>query len=128
MDIANEFDRLRKANVNFSMSALRMIALHVIRNELIERDIGGQRMYLRELKDIKSGKKIINQINFRWIQGFIQANNIVSRSQTGKMVCITANTEPIEREVAYHLGSVHVILFLVCSMRGTSSTRMRPIL
>lgn len=43
--ISQEGDRLRKADVMLSMSAISMLALHVIHNPLIEDDIGEQRIY-----------------------------------------------------------------------------------
>ena len=42
----------------------------------------------------------------RWIQTFMERNEIVSRSQTGKLMGFPEKQAFIEKEVAYYLGVV----------------------
>jgi DDE superfamily endonuclease len=49
---------------------------------------------------------VIDRIDYRWIQHFMEKNNIVGRTQTGKLMACTERMEHIEKEIAYHLGVV----------------------
>jgi hypothetical protein len=49
---------------------------------------------------------VIDRIDYRWIQRFIEKNNIVGRAQTGNLMVCAERMEHIEKEIAYHLGVV----------------------
>ena len=96
-ELVEEFNRLRKAGVKFSGSLLLVLAGDIIKSNRLS-ECG------TETTDPRSGKLIIEHVTARWITHFMQANNIVSRRQTGKLMVSPAKRELIERSIAAHLG------------------------
>ena len=97
--LLEDFDRLRKAGVKINTRLLRVMTLRLIEH-------GTNEEYGLNVVDPRSGHPIKNHVTKRWIQHFMQSNKIVSRSQTGKLMVSPAKQELIEREVAFHLGSL----------------------
>ena len=54
----------------------------------------------------------MDRIDYRWIQRFMEAKNIVGRAQTGKLMVSEQRMEHIEKEIAYHVGVAARKLFL----------------
>lgn len=57
--------------------------------------------------DLTRNKLMTEIITPRWVQRFLQANNIVSRSKTVKLLASPLKQEIVDREVAFHLGQLH---------------------
>lgn len=56
--------------------------------------------------DSRSGKNIKEHIKLLWISRFMAVNNIVSRTQTGKLMLSLAKGKIISCQVAFHLGQL----------------------
>ena len=52
-------------------------------------------------------RSVLDCVTYRWVQGFMNANKIVGRAQTGKLMVSSEKQEEIEKSVAYHLGCIH---------------------
>ena len=59
---------------------------------------------MRTLRYYIDSRTIQDHLTFRWIQHFM--NNIVGRRQTGKLMVSPEKTLLIEKQIAYHLGTV----------------------
>lgn len=55
-----------------------------------------------QMDSVSVGRKI----TYRWIQCFMQVNNLVIRAQTGKHTISSEKQNLVERSVAYHLGTL----------------------
>ena len=98
-DVRSEFDRLRKLGVKFNLRTLRALANFIL-------DSGGNEAYSRNLIDPLSGRPLFEKINARWVQSLAERFRIVSRAHTGKHRMSPVTELRIEREVAYHLGTL----------------------
>lgn len=98
-DLKSEFERLCKLGVKFNMGLLKQLSLRLV--SLDENDKCNN-----QTTDPKSERLISTHITSRWIQAFMQNNNIVCRAQVGKLSICSAKQEMIEREVAVHLGQM----------------------
>lgn len=94
-----EFERLLKLGLKFSNAVLGNVAIDLVSKS---EDPKFNKNYV----DPKDGKKIIEKIDYTWIRSFMEAHNIVIRSQCGKQLVSPTKTEFIERSVAYHLGEL----------------------
>lgn len=95
--LLDEFDRLRKLGVKFDPALLLQLAKQLLRDSVEpynERSVDGK------------GALIIDKITPRWVQCFMEAHQIVLRTQTGKKQLSPAKLLHIEKEVAFHLGEV----------------------
>lgn len=97
--IVSEFDLLRKTGVRFDSRLLRQLALDII-SKSTEADCNPSTV------DDNSGLNIREHIKSAWIGRFMQLNNIVGRTQTGKLLLSPAKMEIIHRNVAYHIGQL----------------------
>ena len=96
--LLEEFDRLRKAGLKFDTKLLVTVARGIISQS----DSDFHSSYI----DPSDGKKIIEKITTKWIQGFTVRHNIVIRAQTGKLSLSPEKQCFIEKTVAHHLGVV----------------------
>lgn len=94
-----EFERLRKLGVKFNAGLFRELVLNIISES-------DSLLFGSTAKDPKSGKLVSTHITTRWVQSFMQRNNIVARTQSGKLSVSPQKEELIEREVAFHLGQL----------------------
>jgi hypothetical protein len=53
-----------------------------------------------------SSRTIQDHLTYRWIQRFMNANNIVGRRQTGKLMVSPEKALLIEKQIAFHLGTL----------------------
>lgn len=97
--LLSAFCRFRKAGVKFNSRMLRNLALRTISDSSLEECNA-------DTLDPRTGKPVSDHVSARWVQHFMQRNNIVSRSQAGKLQVSTAKQDFIEREVAFHLGKL----------------------
>ena len=97
--LLEDFHTLRKAGVKINTRLLQVMELRLIEH-------GTNEEYGLNVVDPRPRHPIKNHVTKRWIQHFMQSNNIASRSQTGKLMVSPAKQELIEREVAFHLGSL----------------------
>lgn len=95
--LLDEFDRLRKLGVKFEPALLQQLAKQILRDSSAP--------YTFKSVDPK-GALIIDKITPRWVQGFMEAHQIVIRAQTGKKQLSQAKLQHIEKEVAFHLGEL----------------------
>lgn len=94
-----EFDRLRKTGLRFESCLLRQLAIDIITNSAHPLCHNGT-------VDSERGIPIKELIRPMWISRFMQHNNIVCRTQTGKLMVSPAKRELIDRQVAFHLGEL----------------------
>ncbi|EGZ16438.1 hypothetical protein PHYSODRAFT_502225 [Phytophthora sojae] len=95
--LLDEFDRLHKLGVKFEPPLLLQLAKQILRD--------GEGEYTHMSVDAKQ-TLIIEKINSRWIQCFMEAHQIVLRTQTGKRQLSQPKILHIEKEVAFHLGEL----------------------
>ncbi|ETP28207.1 hypothetical protein F442_22508 [Phytophthora nicotianae P10297] len=95
--LLDEFDRLRKLGVKFDAALLLQLAKNILRNS--------SEAFNTRSTDAK-GALLIDKITPRWIQSFMEAHQIVVRTQTGKKQLSEAKMLHIEKEVAFHLGEL----------------------
>ncbi|KAL0224156.1 hypothetical protein P9112_003546 [Eukaryota sp. TZLM1-RC] len=100
-ELLEEFLVMKKIGCKIDTSILGDIAKHVLRT-------GNHPIFRPEWIDPqdKSGKMLMDRIQFKWIQQFMARFNIVPRTQTGKLSVGAVKQEEIERAVAFHLGNV----------------------
>lgn len=55
---------------------------------------------------VHKGKHLSDKISIRWVQHFMRAQQIVLRTQTGKLLVSPTKQLQIEKSVAYHLGEL----------------------
>lgn len=75
----SKFERLRKAGVKYNARMNRTLELRLvekIRNQT----------YASLVWDTTSGKTIVEHVTQRWVQSFMQNKNVISRSQTEKVM------------------------------------------
>jgi hypothetical protein len=94
-----EFERLKKAGVTFSLAILQEVAMEILNSPGSAFDM--------QYRDPRDGHLISAKINKRWMQCFMDANNIVLFRQTGRMVCSPEKELQIEMFTAYHLGELY---------------------
>lgn len=56
--------------------------------------------------DQESGKLVREHLNAKWIERFMCASSIVNLIETGKIISSATKQQLIEREVAFHLGTL----------------------
>ncbi|OWY96290.1 hypothetical protein PHMEG_00033478 [Phytophthora megakarya] len=95
--LLEEFDRLRKLGVKLEPPLLLQLA-----KEILSDNTDGY--YARSVDD--KGALIINKITSRWVQTFMEAHQIVLRTQSGKKQLSAAKILHIEKSVAFHLGEL----------------------
>ena len=98
-ELLDEFQRLRKVGVKFNVRLLRQLALKIVADSTGD-------ILSPTSTDPRSGRLIRTHINTRWIESFMQKNNIVCRMQVGKLSVSAAKQQLIDREVAFHLGGL----------------------
>lgn len=95
--LLEDFDRLRKAGVKFSPKLLLALASDILKESVHPEFHANTEIDSRTIQD---------HLTFRWIQHFMIKNNIVGRRQTGKLMVSPEKTLLIEKQIAYHLGTV----------------------
>lgn len=98
-DLREEFDRLRRLGVKFSLNTLRDLACNILCHSTNE-------SYSMNAVDPRSQQPLHLKIDRRWVQSFMERYRIVSRAHTGKHRASPAKEEDIEVSVAIHLGTV----------------------
>jgi hypothetical protein len=98
-ELHEDWQRLRKAGVQFSLPVLQAHAKNILRKS-------EHPEYHADMIHEKSGKKLVEKITLSWIQSFCDANGIVVRSKTGKLSVSPEKREFIDRSCVYHLGIV----------------------
>ena len=98
-ELLDEFHRLRKAGLKFDPALLRVLARDIIGKNAHD-------VFNAFYKDPKDGKLIGEKITCKWIQNFMEANNVVMRTQTGKLSVSPEKQEFIDKTIAYHLGDL----------------------
>ena len=93
-----EFERVRAASVKISAEVLRYIAISLV--QIAEAPC----VYAPSLHE--GGLQLASKATSRWIQEFMEANNLVNRRQTGKPAVSPEKQLYIEKSVAYHLGEL----------------------
>ena len=88
---------MRKAGVKFSPKLLLALASNILKESVHLEFHVNIELNLRTIKD---------HLTFRWIQHFMTTNNIVGRRQTGKLMVSPEKTLLIEKQTAYHLGTL----------------------
>ena len=96
-EIVDHFNGYRKSGVKFSPKLLRRMAIDIIGSSTHPDFPPGM---------LHNGKPISDAITLRWIQRCMEANNIVGRAQTGKLMVSPARQAHINKSVAFHLGVV----------------------
>lgn len=97
-ELLEEFQRLKSTGLQFSNGVLVSLAVDIIKTS----DTIFNEGYL----DPSDGKPIIEKIDWRWVQVFMERHNIVIRKRSGKHQPSAAKVQFIERSVAYHLGEM----------------------
>jgi hypothetical protein len=95
-ELEENFNRLRKAGVKFSPKMLLVLSKDIMQKSTDPVFTHG---YVSDAKAVS----VIDRIDFRWIQRFMEKYNIVGRAQTGKFMVCAERMEHIEKEIAYHL-------------------------
>jgi hypothetical protein len=95
--LLEEFDRLRKAGVKFSPKLLLALASDILKTSEHPEFSANTEVNSRTIQD---------HLTYRWIQHFMNANNVVGRRQTGKLMVSPEKTLLIEKQIAYHLGTL----------------------
>jgi hypothetical protein len=98
-ELEENFKRLQKAGVKFSPKLILMLAKDIMEKST---DPVCTPSYVGDAETVP----VIDRIDYRWIQRFMEKNNIVGRAQTGKLMVCAECMEHIEKEIAYHLGVV----------------------
>lgn len=94
-----EFERLRGAGVRFDAPLLRQLAVDIITKST-------NPLCNNSTTDERSGINIKLHIRPIWVTRFMATKNIVSRTQTGKLLMSPAKREVINRKISYHLGQL----------------------
>ena len=95
--LLEEFDRLRKAGVKFSPKLLLTLASDILKASEHPEFQANTELSSRTIQD---------HLTYRWIQRFMNANNIVGRRQTGKLMVSPEKALLIEKQIAFHLGTL----------------------
>ena len=64
-------------------------------------------MFNSNYRDPLDQKLIIEKISTRWVQSFMAKQNVVVRSQTGKLMCSPEKELHVQKTIAFHLGELH---------------------
>lgn len=99
VQLCSEFERLRRCSVKLNTYILLTIARSLVMQSTSD-------AFGPTHTDPNSGKPIMEHLDKKWVERFMNANQIVSRVQTGKLRPSDKKIELIEREVAHHLGSM----------------------
>ncbi|ETO82009.1 hypothetical protein F444_03758 [Phytophthora nicotianae P1976] len=91
--LLSEIDRLRKVGLKFDASLLRQVAKRILHDP-------------QSPRADEDGAEMSTKITSRWVQTFLENNNIVLRAATGKRLVSPQKVEDIEKQVAYHLGKL----------------------
>lgn len=102
-DVRSEFDRLRKLGVKFNISSLHSLTLRIL-------STSENPEYSANMIDPLSDKRLLDKVNQRWVQSFMERFRIVSRAHTGKYKLSPAKELQLEVEVAKHLGEMQRML------------------
>lgn len=95
--LADEFRRLIKLGVKMSPHLLQEVALTIIKDS-------GHALY--NMDTLISGISIVDKITSRWVQTFMESNQIVRRLQTGKLSVSPGKRIEIDISVVKFLGQV----------------------
>jgi hypothetical protein len=95
--LLQEFDRLRKAGVKFSLKLLLSLASTILKAFVRPEFHANTELNSRTIQD---------HLTFRWIQHFVNKNNIVGCRQTGKLMVSPEKALLIEKQIASHLGTL----------------------
>ena len=98
-ELLEDFDRLRKLGVKFSLRLLRELALSIL--------ITPDSIFTIHSIDLKDNVLLINKITNSWINRFMDSQNIVLLSQRGRLTCSSNKEFQIEMQTTYHLGVLH---------------------
>ncbi|KAI9921915.1 hypothetical protein PsorP6_001955 [Peronosclerospora sorghi] len=97
-----EFSRMSATVIKLSPSLLRTIALAIIEgSEEWAAEYGSGYVNLSDNIPVKE------KIKTRWVQLFMNSNNIVIRMQTGKLSFSPEKELQIEKTVAFYVGELH---------------------
>lgn len=97
VQLLSEFERLRAVGVRFNAPLLRQLAIDTIQRSAHPECNNGTIDVYTELN-----RKM--HITPMWVTRFMACNNIVSRTQSGRLVMSAAKWDIIHRKVAYLLG------------------------
>lgn len=97
-ELLEEFERLRAVGLQFSNQVLVALAKDIINKS--------ESLFNKDYIDSTDNKKIVDKVDFRWVQIFMERHNIVIRKGCGKRLPSPAKIEYIERTVAFHLGEL----------------------
>ncbi|OWY97242.1 hypothetical protein PHMEG_00032280 [Phytophthora megakarya] len=98
-ELLQEFHRLRKAGLKMSPSMLVSIAQYILTNS-------HHSEYTRAFTPPGSDIPLYDRLNVRWVQTFQDRFNIVQRKQAGKKQLSPQKQLQIEKEVAFHMGTL----------------------
>ena len=102
--VLSEFCRLCKAGLQFDSPLLRQVAVQVLTES--------KEMYTEHSRD-ENGVLLKDKITRRWIQTFMEKNQIVLRAQTVKKQVSPEKTREIRVADAKHLGDLKLGLRVV---------------
>lgn len=97
-ELLAEFERMRAASVKLSPIVLRQMTIWLIQRA------GPESSFSPTIRI--NGTSIESKATTRCIQGFMASNNLVIRTQTGKLAVSPAKQAFIEKSIAFHLGCV----------------------
>lgn len=97
--MSNEFERLCSSGEKLNTNLLLMLA-----QKLIEESNPDE--YGSKHTDPRSRKIATGNLDMKWVERFMHANHKVSRVRKGKATPSDKYVEMVEREVAYHLGTL----------------------
>jgi hypothetical protein len=97
--LKENFNRLRKAGVKFSPKLLLVLAKDIIKES---NDPEFTPSYVSDSKAVT----VIDRIDYRWIQRFMEINDIVGRAQRCKLMVCAECMEHIYKEITYNIGVV----------------------
>ena len=96
-ELCREFERLSAMGMNFSSRLIAIVAKDLTRTLQLEEKLP---------MTTENGKVILDVIHAGWVQRFMERYNIVSRRQFGKLMMSPAKQIIIEKQVAFHLGTI----------------------
>ena len=99
-ELIDEFHRLRKAGLKFSMSTLATVARYILEHS-------EHTIYSRNFIHPRKKISFYDLIDTNWVQAFQDRYNIVQRQQSGKKSVSAAKQLHIDKQVAYHMGILH---------------------
>ncbi|CAM6105080.1 unnamed protein product [Calypogeia fissa] len=97
-ELLSEFERLKKSSIKLSPTLLLVVTKQLLLNS--------ENLEFHALAKASDGKELLSKLNPRWIQSFQERFDITQRKQTGKLATSPTHQEYMEKNVAYHLGTV----------------------